>query len=98
MIPLSTVTPDLISAWIQPGTLAAAFIALFAAVIQGLRGDIRAAESRLDKRIDEVRTEIKEVRSEIKDVRMEIKEVRSEIKSLESKLDRLLEKLLVAQA
>jgi len=95
---LPPLTPDLFSSWIPPSTLAAAFIALFASVVQGLKGDIRATEARLDKRIDEVREEIKEVKAEIKEVRAEIKEVRAEIKALESKLDRVLEKFLTVQS
>ena len=84
---LPPVTPDLFASWIPPSTLAAAFIALFVSVVQGLKGDIRATEARLDKRIDEVREEIKEVRAEIK-------ELRADMKALESKLDRVLEKFL----
>jgi len=62
---LPPLTPDLFSSWIPPSTLAAAFIALFASVVQGLKGDIRATEARLDKRIDEVREEIKALESKL---------------------------------
>ena len=106
---LPPMTPDLLVELIQPGTLAAAFIALFVAVLQGLKGDIRASEARLDKRIDEVKEEIKEVRAglkevrvelreKIKEVREEIKEFRTEIKALENKLDRVLEGLLAVKS
>ena len=81
---LPPITPDVLAEWIQPGTLTAAFIALFVSVAQGLKGDIRASEARLDKRIDAVREEIQEVRAEIK--------------ALENKLDPVLESLLAVKS
>ena len=103
---LPPITPDLLAEWIQPGTLTAAFIALFVSVVQGLKGDIRASEARLDKRIDAVETNLHKridtveanLDKRIDEVREEIKEVRAEIKALESKLDPVLESLLAVKS
>ena len=99
---LPPVTPDLLAQWIQPGTLSAAFIALFVAVVQGLKGDIRASEARLENAVQSLKEDIRasEVRQDkrIGEVREEIKELRTKMEALENKLDRVLESLLAVKS
>ena len=91
---MPSLPPELLAKWLQPGALVAAAVGglgLLVGAFRNLRADLkdemRAGETRVNRRVDELKDEMKEMKLELRDEMKEMKlDLRDEMKEMKLEL------------